>query len=131
MYNQQDNIDKILGAKGISVKLVMDRLKIDKYVKAHGKSFIPKGETNEKCDTKSRKLKEKGNPRTKNIAAFAEPKNWTPEHKCPARQGNCNECEKNGQCKKNQLNKNNEECQRLTRTTDQKKLWTKTKRCNR
>ena len=98
--------DKIMKEKTLELKKIIELIKQNTYEKKNKKNTIPEAliSTKEKHMIKEepiQRMERFGNrPKIKNYGnrtcRFCNAPNWTPMHKCPALEANCNECGKKG-----------------------------------
>ena len=98
--------DKIMNKKKLQLKKVTELIKQNTYEKKNKKNIIPEAliSTKEKQIRKEEPIQkmERFGTRPKNkifgnrTCRFCTAPNWTPMHKCPALDANCNKCGKKG-----------------------------------
>ena len=118
--------DKIMKTKTLEMKKIINLIKQNTYEKKNKKNTIPEVliSTKEKHIIKEKPTQSMERfgtrPRNKNFGnrpcSFCSAPNWTPLHKCPARDANCNKCGKKGHYAKacRQKFNNNRTVKRLT-----------------
>ena len=118
--------DKIMKEKTLELKKIIELIKQNTYEKKNKKNTIPEAliSTKEKQIIKEEPIQrmEKFGARPKNrnfgnrTCRFCNAPNWTPLHKCPALDANCNKCGKKGHYAKvcRQKMNNNRTVKRLT-----------------
>ena len=116
--------DKIMKEKTLELKKIIEFIKQNTYEKKNKKNTIPEA----LISTKEGIIKEPiqrmerfgTRPKNKNFenrtCRYCNNPNWTPIHKCPALEGNCNKCGKKGHYAKacRQKFNNNRTVKRLT-----------------
>ena len=98
--------DKIMKEKTLELKKIIELIKQNTYEKKNKKNTIPEAliSTKEKHMIKEEPIQrmERFGTRPKNknygnrTCRFCNAPNWTPMHKCPALEANCNKCGKKG-----------------------------------
>ena len=118
--------DKIMKEKTLEMKKIIDLIKQNTYKKENKKNTIPEAllSTKEKHIIKEEPIQRMERfgtrPKNKNFGnrpcRFCTAPNWTPLHKCPATDANCNKCGKKGHYAKacRQKFNNNRTVKRLT-----------------
>ena len=118
--------DKIMKEKTLELKKIIELIKQNTYEKKNKKNTIPEAliSTKEKHMLKEEPIQrmERFGTRPKNknygnrTCRFCNAPNWTPMHKCPALEANCNKCGKKGHYAKacRQKFNNNRTWKRLT-----------------
>ena len=118
--------DKIMKEKTLELKKIIELIKQNTYEKKNKKNTIPEAliSTKEKHmikeEPKQRMERFGTRPKNKNYGnrtcRFCNAPNWTPMHKCPALEANCNKCGKKGHYAKacRQKFNNNRTVKRLT-----------------
>ena len=98
--------DKIMKEKPLELKKIIELMKQNTYDKKNKKNKIPEASvsTKEKHMIKEKPIQRMERfgtrPKNKNFGnrtcRFCNAPNWTPMHKCPALEANCNKCGKKG-----------------------------------
>ena len=118
--------DKIMKEKTLEMKKIIELIKQNTYEKKNKKNTIPEAliSTKEKLIIKEEPIQRMERfgtrPKNRNFSnrpcRFCNAPNWTPLHKCPATDANCNKCGKKGHYAKacRQKFNNNRTVKRLT-----------------
>ena len=123
--------DKIMKRKTLELKRIIELIKQNTYEKKNKKNTIPEAliSSKEKQIIKEEPIQrmERFGTKPKNKqfgnrpCRFCSAPNWSPIHKCPASEANCNKCGKKGHFAKacRQRTYNNRTVKRLTEDEDQ------------
>ena len=81
--------------KSLTIKQLSEFPKQDSYDKIHGKNLMPKNSVEVKSEP-IQKIQRTNQKKQDRECYFCGKQNWTKEHECPARNSNCNKCNKKG-----------------------------------
>ena len=106
-HYRQENTGKLIRGKILNLKTTVDLVTQDSYDKRHKQSTIPastrkrernKEEPIQKIQSRDKQNYWKNTEKTtqNNNYGFCGQQNWSPQHKCPAKTVECNNCHKIG-----------------------------------